>query len=244
MSTTSDVMEASAEYVEAQALGPWDVPAHGRTWTVGELSLDKTLRLLDAMQALAAASSTAEDAISGWVEGEIERLQARQAAATDEDRQGALDAYRAAVRAATPEATDEQVEAHARRMLLVAEPPDQRRRLARMLPFVYREARDELVRVLAIAVAPGPDLEAADVDGRADAYLNDLARQLRHTTSLAGTLQLVARLAARLRDEATDDALGEALASCKEAFSALQAAVSDSPPPAPNGSQPSTRGRG
>jgi tetratricopeptide (TPR) repeat protein len=241
-------MSAAVEAAPAQpqaAPDAWAVDlGDGQAVRVGPLTLEKTLRLLDALQALTAASSTAEDAIASWVEGEVERLQARAAQATQEQRDDALAAYRTAVREATPEATDAQVEAHAHRMLVVAEPPDTRRRMARMLPFIYREARGELVRVLALAVIDSDELEGADLRGQADEALDGVGRRLRHHASLGATVRIVALLAQRLRDEATDDALGEALASCKEAFTALQAAVSDSPQPAPNGSRPSTPGRG
>lgn len=231
-----------------EASSEWAVTVGGEPREVGAFNLEKTLRVLDAVQALAAASSTAEDAISEWVEGEVERVRLRRASASPDERERERGAVRQAVIAANPQrdGQDEDewlafVEAHVERMLAVAEPPTARR-IIRLIPYVYREARAELVRLLAVAVAPNADLEAADARGEANQYLDELAAELRHHATLAETVSIVERLARRVRDEATDEALGEAVASCVEAFTSISSVMSGSRPPERNGSGASTPG--
>jgi hypothetical protein len=216
----------------------FDVTVGGELCDVGPFNLEKTLRVLDALNALAAASSTAEDVISEWIAGEVDRIRRQRQGATEVELERERQAHRAALEAETRAA---MIEAHVERLMTAATPP-MARRVIRMLPYVYREARGELVSLLTLAVVPAVELEQADVEGRADAFLVEQARHLRHHATLAETVAIVETLGRRIRDEVTDDALGEAVASLQEAFESLSSAVTGWRTPAPGGSSSSTPG--
>jgi hypothetical protein len=226
----------------------FDVTVGGELCDVGPFNLEKTLRVLDALNALAAASSTAEDVISEWIAGEVDRIRRQRQGATEVELERERQAHRAALEAANPlqdgmepETRAAMIEAHVERLMTAATPP-MARRVIRMLPYVYREARGELVSLLTLAVVPAVELEQADVEGRADAFLVEQARHLRHHATLAETVAIVETLGRRIRDEVTDDALGEAVASLQEAIESLSSAVTGWRTPAPGGSSSSTPG--
>lgn len=232
----------------AAAADAWLVSVGEQPKRVGPLNLEKTLRVVDAVMAITRASQVGQEILDEWVDRQRQRAQERvsgdPAAKARQDaraaRIGELERYLAA---RDGQDDDETNAARAELAELTDDGPHWSAKLARVLPYLWRDARPELTRLLAVAVIDPADMETADTQGMLDEYIAAQERSVRHHCSNAQALTILSLLGKRVQDEANDEALGEALARCLESVIVLVVAVrSNASAPAGSTGSPATTG--
>lgn len=206
----------------------------GDVYEVGELRLEKCLRLIDAIAAMQRASTTAADMIGEWTERETERRRAMFAEPE----------ARAARRRIIEQAIDEEMpelDAAGREAMIqnrLDNPaPGFMEKLMRLLPYIWKEARVELDTLLAVAVSPIEEMEAADAQGVLDSYLAAKSRLVRYHGSISTARAILVALADRIQEEvASEGTLGEVVGGFREAVAGMVSAVMTLPASVPSGS--------
>lgn len=206
----------------------------GDVYEVGELRLEKCLRLVDAIAALQRASSVAQEMLGEWTERETER---RRAAYSDpEARASRRRIIEGAMREEMPELDEDDLQA-AVDARLDNPAPGFMERMLRVVPYIWKDARQELDTLLAVAIAPIEEMEAADAQGVLDSYLAAKSRLIRYHGSLSTARAILVALANRIQEEiASEGTLGEVVGGFREAFAGMVNAVVTSPLSGPSGS--------
>lgn len=219
-----------------------EIVIDGDVYEVGELRLEKCLRLVDAIAALQRSSQVATEMVADWTERETERR--RQQTEDPQLRELRRGAIAQVVREEMPELEGDEIdEAVERRLNDTA--PSWMERMLRLVPYVWKDARGELDTLLAVAIAPISEMETADAQGVLDQYLASKSRMIRYHGTLSTARAILVALADRITEEmANEGTLGEVVGGFREALGGMLSVVTSSPVSAAPGStdSPATTG--
>lgn len=206
----------------------------GDVYEVGELRLEKCLRLVDAIAALQRSSQLAAEMITDWAERETDRR--RQRNLDPEVREGRVAVIEQAIREEMPELGDEAIQVMVERRLADVQ-PSWMERMLRLVPYIWKDARSEIDTLLAVAISPISEMEAADTQGVLDSYLAAQSRKVRYHGNLSTARAILTALADRIQEEiASEGTLGEVVGGFREAVVGMVSAVASSPGSVPSGS--------